>query len=216
MRDWYCIATGPSLRRDDAEKAWQAAQENGGKVIVVNDNYRLKLGDYLYACDEKWWKHHYRSVKDLFKGELWTQYHNDATKKFVDEYGLNAFEGKGQPGLGKHIIHHGSNSGFQAINLAFLLHRRDFSGDSQRIILLGYDMGRTGGKSHWFGDHPSGFTNGNHSSFIPQFTRLAEDLAKEGVEVVNCSRETKLTQFTLGDIDAYTRVHRVQRAVSGG
>jgi hypothetical protein len=103
-------------------------------------------------------------------------------------------EGKHNAGLGKKIIHYGSNSGHQCINLAFLL-------GASHINLLGYDMGKTGGKNHWFGDHPQGMTNGNYESFIPRFDQLARDLADEGVTVFNYSRVSKLTQFERKSLD---------------
>ena len=209
--DWYCIATGPSLSVGDARKARQAAKESGGKVIAINDNYRhpeLIDSDYLYACDKAWWTIHYDRVKEVFKGELWTQYHNDDTKRFADKMGINAIEGKGGTGLGKGFVYHGSNSGHQAINLAYHLATTVY-GEHPRIFLLGYDMGATG-QTHWFGDHPKNLTNGNHAGFVPQFTRIAEDLERAGVECINLTRQTKLTQFPRSTIDDYSRIHSEQ------
>jgi hypothetical protein len=62
------------------------------------------------------------------------------------------------------------------------------------IILLGYDMGATG-NTHFFGSHPPSMSNGSYSSFVPRFDQLAKDLHAEGVEVINCTTETALTQF---------------------
>jgi len=132
-------------------------------------------------------------VRDTFKGELYTQYHNDSTRKFAEKEGLKALPGAGHHGLGRDKLHHGSNSGYQAIGLAYLLAKEDKV--HPRIILLGFDMGRTGGKNHFFGDHPKGFTNGQYANFVPRFSRLAEDLASEGVEVINCTRQSNLNQF---------------------
>ena len=90
------------------------------------------------------------------------------------------------------------------INLAYLMGATD-------INLLGYDMGQTGGKNHWFGNHPNGLTNGNYESFIPRFDRLAADLVKEGVRVTNYTRVTKLNQFKRGNLD--TDFYSVEPAV---
>lgn len=143
--------------------------------------------DYLYACDGKWWQHHWPIE---FAGEMWTQaseVHKDQFK-VVEEFGLQYIEGRHEKGLGDPFIHYGSNSGYQAINLAYLF-------GAGQIILLGYDMQETGGKAHWFGDHPKGLVNGNYSGLVGHFTRLASDLAARGVDVVNCTRETALTCF---------------------
>lgn len=201
IRDWWVIATGPSLSVGDARKARQAAKESGGKVIVINDNYRhpeLTDADYLYACDEAWWKIHYEKVKEVFKGELWTQYHNEATKKFADSFGINCIEGKGGTGLGKTHVFHGSNSGHQALNLAYILARK--MGEYPVIWMLGFDMGATG-QTHWFGDHPKNLTNGNHKNFVGNFNQIASDFKAEGIQVTNLTRETALTQFPRATID---------------
>lgn len=63
-------------------------------------------------------------------------------------------------------------------------------------------MGQTGGKNHWFGNHPKGLTNGHYESFVPRFDQLAKDLAAAGVTVTNYSRATKLTQFKRANLDA--------------
>jgi hypothetical protein len=156
------------------------------KVICVNDAWRLCPGaEYLYACDERWWRHHWDGI--TFHGERWTQVHNTATQEFAEAFGLRYKTGKGGSGLGRNCIHHGGNSGYQAINLAYLL-------GAGTIILLGYDMGATG-NTHFFGSHPPSMSNGSYKSFVPRFDQLSKDLHAEGVEVINCTPTTALTQF---------------------
>lgn len=99
----------------------------------------------------------------------------------------------GNKGLGKTKLHHGGNSGYQAINMAYLL-------GATKIILLGYNMSKPGGKNHFFGDHPKGLHNGNYEAYAKNFDRLAEDLSQEGVEVINCTPNSKLTQFQRGEL----------------
>lgn len=86
-------------------------------------------------------------------------------------------------------IHHGLNSGYQTINLAYHF-------GVSRIVLLGYDMQHTGGKRHWFGDHPKSLTNadGIHN-WVAGFSRLAKDLHQDGIDVINASPETALKCF---------------------
>lgn len=94
--------------------------------------------------------------------------------------------GRHGEGLGRKVMHFGDNGGYQAINLAYLWGAR-------RILLLGYDMQLTGGMRHWFGDHPPPLNSGSdYSNWIRKFRRLAADLEAEGVQVINCSRETAL------------------------
>jgi len=151
--------------------------------------------DYLYACDPQWWAIHIEEVRRTFKGKLITQYHTEDGKKVAEGLGLQAIQGAHNKGLGRGMLHFNSNSGAQAINLAYLL-------GAKRIGLLGYDMGATG-RSHFFGSHPKGLINGNYQNYVPEFTRLAKDLEQEGVEVVNCTRKTLLTQFKQQSLEAY-------------
>ena len=82
---------------------------------------------------------------------------------------------------------HGTNSGAQAVNLAYHL-------GATRIVLLGYDMQHTGGRRHCHQDYPAGWLNAEPvKGWASQFAFLARDLAAEGVEVLNASRETALT-----------------------
>jgi hypothetical protein len=117
---------------------------------------------------------------------------------------LEAIQGAHNKGLGRGILHFNSNSGAQAINLAYLL-------GAKRIGLLGYDMGATG-RTHFFGDHPKGLINGNYENYVPEFNRLATDLEQEGIEVVNCTRKTLLTQFRRETLEAYAGHYHRDRA----
>lgn len=93
--------------------------------------------------------------------------------------------------MGENVIHYGNNSGYQAINFAYLEPVK-----SDCIILLGFDMQKTGGKVHFFGDHPKTLHNGPDFDHIrPRFDKLASDLKAKGVRVINATRETALTCF---------------------
>ena len=144
----------------------------------------------MYACDRQWWRHHIDAVKQVFNGELVTQYGDDGDDlPYAQAHGITAVPGIDEPGLGRDgVLRYNSNSGAQAIQVAV------FRG-AERVVLLGFDMQNTGGRSHWFGDHPENLATGNYASFIPTFTKLADDLKGAGVEVINCTRTTALTQF---------------------
>lgn len=141
--------------------------------------------DVLYACDGEWWDRYFQEVSCSFKGEFWT-----TSKEASLKYGINHIPGEPNPGLGKDgVIHYGANGGYQAINLAYLL-------GASRIVLLGFDMQRTGGKSHWHGDHPGELNRDCPvSSFAKNFPLLADDLRAVGVDVINSTRETALECF---------------------
>lgn len=144
----------------------------------------------LYACDPPWWDFHIESVRRVFHGERWTQ-SEPAAKK----HGLSAVKGEPKPGLGRTSVHFGGNSGYQALNLAFLW-------GAARIVLVGYDMQKTGGKSHWHGDHPKRLAHGLPvSNWVHRFSALADDLKAEGVDVINCSRATALKCFAMQPLE---------------
>lgn len=192
----FVVASGPSLRQADCDQL-----RDNGVVIAVNNAFQyLPWADVLYACDANWWDLHIDAVNASFAGQCWIQ--ND-TKGRPDKvhaecavrYGLRVVYGRDAPGLGKDKIHYGAHSGYQAINLAYLWGAR-------LIVLLGYDMQNTGGKSHFFGDYPLG-TLANFPEpgrMIPHYEQLSTDLAAEGVEVINCTRHTALPYFKRRDL----------------
>lgn len=131
-------------------------------------------------------------MRRVFRGELWTLQNAAAGK-----YGLRAVARvEAKAGLGRDAVHLGGNSGYQSIGLAFLWGAR-------RIVLLGFDMQHTGGASHWHGDHPwKRNAKPPVRNWVPRFTQLAEDLEREGVEVVNATRQTALKCFSVQPLEA--------------
>jgi hypothetical protein len=158
-------------------------------VIVINTSFRIApWADVLYACDASWWKHYFGEALRLFQGQqYWTI---AATAR--DQYKLRWILGNSnRSGLSRSNdwIVAGKNSGYQAIGLAA------FFGCS-RILLLGYDFQRTGGKVHWHPDHPRGLGNGGRfQAWVSEMSALAQDCVEDGIEVINCSRVTALQCF---------------------
>lgn len=177
-----CIASGPSLTREDCDLVRDAHREGQVKVIVINTSYQLApWADCLYACDARWWKWH-DGARD-FQGLKYSL--QDAR---VKDYGVTVLKNTGTTGLDVRPsgLRTGHNSGYQAINLAVHF-------GAKQIVLLGYDLKRApDGKVHWHGDHRQA-VNVPLSLFLPTFQTLVQPLQKLGVSVVNCSRETALT-----------------------
>jgi len=180
------IGTGASLKQEDIDALFGA-----GHVIVVNDAHLLcPWADILYAADRAWWQHH--SYVQEFAGERWTQ--NRTHKAWPTEAadaGLNVVVSRG----GTHIsldptyITAGSNSGFQALNLAVLF-------GAKEILLLGIDCSIVNGKSHWFGDHPGKLNRKSpYNIFRQAFIDSAPLLTACGVKVINCSELSPLPCF---------------------
>lgn len=163
------------------------------RVVVVNNAWqRLPLSDALYACDAKWWDLYHAQTRAAFAGERWTR-NPDAAKR----YGLRYIRSAKAPGLttDPNAINEGGNSGFQAINLAYLFGAR-------RILLVGYDMQDTYGRKHFFGDHPRPLVNpASFKAWRARFAPLALDLAAAGVVVKNCSIESALEHFPRANLE---------------
>ncbi len=181
------LASGPSLSiaQCDAVRAWRQQAANR-RVIAINTTFRrAPWADVLYACDAPWWRLHHAEVTATVRSELWTQ-DKEATRAFA----VRHIESAALPGLGRRpgLIHQGGNSGYQAINLAS-------QAGVAKIILLGYDMHGT----HWHGRYENGLPNTAPHLFetwIANAKLLAADLAKDGIEVVNCTEGSALPWFT--------------------
>lgn len=123
-----------------------------------------------------------------FAGELWT-----VSEQARDAYGLYWIRHSQTQGFcaERDSISGGGNSGYQAVHLAATF-------GASKIVLLGFDMQRTGSRSHSHGDHLKPLRNGsNFKLFMERFVPLARDLKARGVQVVNSSRSTALRCFPL-------------------
>jgi hypothetical protein len=176
---FVCIASGPSLTQEDVDHCRDKA-----RVIVVNDNYKLApWADVLYAADEHWWRWH-KGVPD-FQGLKFSI----EDSRGVATKSAQILKNTGREGLElrPHALRTGRNSGYQAVNLAVHL-------GASRIILLGYDLQNTCGKSHWFGEHPLKQRK-EFDIWLEKFQTLVRPLANLGIEVINCTRQTALLSF---------------------
>jgi hypothetical protein len=177
--DRPCIvaAPGPSL---SAEQAELCAEFN---VIAVNDAYRLfPNAAALYAADIAWWEYH-NGCPD-FKGEKLTcpEPSHDvrwgaARKRTCKAFGIavvKAHKGSGFS-LDPSFIHFGTNSGFQATNIAVVR-------GAVPIILIGFDMHG----SHFFGEHPPQLRKTKrYDRFIDYFNHAAR--TQPQLKIVNAS-----------------------------
>ncbi len=141
--------------------------------------------DILYACDLQWWDWH----EDIqFKGRMITQ-----DRAAADKYSIEHIESRKGKGMSEDrtYINQGANSGYQAINLAY-----NFG--AKLVILLGYDMQFTNGKSHWFGDHPNKVKS-QYNDFLYHYKILSNMMPKD-LQIVNCTRDTALTYFPMSEL----------------
>jgi hypothetical protein len=185
------LAGGPSLPLDIATKLPGKA-----RVIAINDSWRLcPFADVLYFGDAAWWRMqqdmNQRSVDGrvsfhdmIYKG-FWVSIAN-----FAEHPQVRCLWATGQQGLETNptALHTGSNSGYAAINLAYLY-------GAKRIILLGYDMKCQGERTHWHNGprERAGMFSVALNSFLYHFNSLVDPLKEAGVEVVNSTPDSALT-----------------------
>jgi hypothetical protein len=182
-----CVGSGPSLVPEDLETCQH--HPTRPRAIVINDSWCLApFADVLYACDATWWARQ-RGVPD-FHGLKYSI--DPRAARWPD---VQILRETGQCGLetSSDGLRTGSNSGYQAINLAVHLGAR-------RILLLGYDMRAAQGRDHWFGSHPDR-QQPPFALFLRLFPTIVAPLAQLGVTVLNCSRSTALHCFPRVDLE---------------
>lgn len=181
-----CIASGPSLTPADCEFVRSAKIP----TIVTNTTFRLcPWADVLFGFDCRWWREYHDEVSKVFAGEKLT----------CSPMG---------PKLGVTTLHQQSwfqgfhNSGAAAISLAIV-------GGAKRIILLGYDCQKTGGRSHWHEPYEKPLGDALSMPRWPFHFKQVERLAKTAsCHVINCTRATALTCFERGSLEEALPVNR--------
>lgn len=190
-----CIASGPSLTREDVDFVRGKA-----RVIAINNAYQLApWADVFYACDARWWKEHWPHVKPL-AGLKYSLQVPGAKKP--DAVVCIRKTGRGGLEIDPSGLRHGHNGGYQCINLAAHL-------GAARILLLGYDMRLgTGGKGHWHPEH-QWRVSPSFNTWIALFRTLVEPLKARGIEVVNCTRVSNLDAFPRVDLETALQAREV-------
>ena len=185
MKTYALIGGGPSLTRHDVDMVKQQHDRGRCGVIAINDAYRLApWADALYACDQKWWAWH-----DGVPSFAGPKYGMGSALEPITQPGVTVMKNTGPCGLELEPggLRAGSNSGYQALNLAV-------QWGAGLILLLGFDMCTDAGRTHWFGDHPDGAPQ-PFEAMRRAFDTLVEPLAALNIAVLNCSRRTALGAF---------------------
>lgn len=182
-----CIATGPSL----TEAQVAAVKASGHPTITVNDAYKIApFADLVYFADAKWWRWQ-REVKGgpwaSFRGAkctIWTGGNQ------VDEAEIHILRNARRDGLSENPeeVCTGSNSGYQAINIATLA-------GAKRVLLLGYDARDIGDRAHYFGDHPDK-TKPPYAVIKDRFKTCAAAAKALKVEILNATPGSELDCFS--------------------
>lgn len=176
----FIVACGPSLRTMDVRQL-----HHYGRVITINDSFELTpYADVLYFCDLNWYLSRKTRIQDMFQGR-----HIITLENELD--GIITMKATGVTGLETDPagLRHGSNSGYQAIGLAYHF-------GVSRICLLGYDMKVEGDWLHW-NQRPERqnavcFQQTLNDVMLPNFESLKQPLVDVGIEVINCNPNSAL------------------------
>jgi hypothetical protein len=139
--------------------------------------------------DRGWWNAYAQKI--AAGPELWT-----TNTEAARIYRINYIRGEMGGGIPHwpDSIRMGGNSGFQALQLAL------FWG-ADRVILLGYDMQHTAGRTHWHGDHKKGLHN-PVSAYMSKWAKcFAEIPAPIRAKVFNATRVSALKCFKRVDLE---------------
>lgn len=186
----FVCASGESIK--DAE-LWRIA---GAPTLAVNNTWKLvPWARWHYAGDRDWWDEHGAELRSRFRGRSYTRCEQSAIRYKARP--VKTRDGRGLSDI-RWAVRGGGNSGYQALQVAYFLGAR-------KITLLGYDMC---GK-HWHPDHTGrNPTAADFRSWISEFDQLADDLAREGVQVYNASPISALTCFPIVELSEVAKCKR--------
>lgn len=156
----------------------------------MNNSHQLApFADVVYAMDRAWWNEYGAGIAP--GPELWT-----SSREASRVYRINHINAETGGGIStrRDTIRLGGNSGFQAVGLALLF-------GAARVILLGFDMQNSGGRTHWHGDHQR--LGNPRSARMKEWIARFEQLAHEArAPIINATRTTALGCFPRQDLHA--------------
>lgn len=201
------IACGPSLRRDQIERA-RIAHDDGARVLAVNDAFMwAPWADAHYAADSHWHRWMCEGIAKPMLGmtagdvrAAWAGF--GGQKCTIQSSGGNVTDDAVHMLRNRDFPHHGMglsmdpealvtgrNSGFQALNLAVLA-------GATRIMLIGFDgKPAADGRDHFHGGHPRPTPSAAYPFYRQAMSAAENALAAAGVEVVNCTPGSAIDSF---------------------
>lgn len=190
----FVLASGPSLTQEICDKV------RGRNAIVVNVSFRLAPWAPVWFFTDSSIYERYRDDVRTWPGEVITM---SRTAKRELNKAVKRVKGEGDPTLpvrefpplGHHSILQGRSSGHSAISLAIAL------GASQ-VVMLGFDCRLVDGREH----HHNEYTGPRDPDlyareFAPAFDGWNAAALRAGVQIVNCTQDSAITEFPFSDLD---------------
>jgi hypothetical protein len=190
-RTCFLLGGGPSLTQADCDRL------EGLPAMAINSSHlKAPWAPVLFFTDSGWYERHREVVRDwpgivvsvsrTAKREL-----PDTVKRVEGIHSPDGF-----PPVGTPAIRQGRSSGHTGVSLAAAL-------GANRIVLLGYDMRAVDGRTHHHDDYVH---NGNDAEvyareFVPMFAGWNAAALKSGIEIVNATPGSALTEFPFVTLD---------------
>ena len=181
----FILGGGPSLGQIDIERL------RGRRVIAVNQAFKLAPWiDVLFFGDCRWLSQYGQTLIDFAGLRVTTCEKHHGVK------GVLAVRRKNGPfGISRDpsVLLWNLSSGACAVGLAAHF-------GVKRIVLLGFDMRKIDDKAHWHEDYVKmrgSKVKEPYNRFMRPFPQIAKDLARRGVECVNASPGSALTEFPI-------------------
>ena len=155
---------------------WQQLYDK--RVIATNNAYQTcPNAEIVLFTDKRFWSTHRNKLLE-HSGTIMTTARSLASKR------IQTLKITGTRGLDTHAgcVRSGNSTGYKAINLAVNL-------GAKSLFLLGFDMRRLNGRSHW---HDGESTDRNLENMLRYFGSLVRPLSELGVHVINCSPESAI------------------------
>lgn len=217
-----CIASGPSLTQDICERVRQARAAGRCKAIVVNSSCMwAPWADVLFFTDSGWYDARKQLVAD-WPGLVVSMSRQAARELNAPGMPLHAGRPRilrvkgcgdpdapprvrvadgvlpkvpGFPDLGAGEIQQGRSSGHSAVSLAIAM-------AASRVLLVGYDMQVVNGREHHHNEYKGPRDLDIYKNeFQRAFRGWNEAALASGVEILNCTHGSAVTEFPFADLD---------------
>lgn len=179
----FLLGGGPSLQDFDVECL------RGRRVMAINTSaYLCPWAEFLYFTDNNWFDDN-RPLVEAWPGTVITG-SRVAKGKLPDK--LLRIEVVNRPDFphGERTLKFGRSSGHTAISLSISM-------GASRVVLLGYDMQRVDGRSHYHDVYGTEDDKLFSHDFVPAFTGWNDAALRAGAEVINCTPGSALTEFAM-------------------
>lgn len=184
----FLLGGGPSLVDVDATRL------RGLNVMAINSSCVVApWAPFLFFTDTNWFDDHRRVVEE-WPGVVVTS-SRQAKEALPDKLHRIHLEMMPEFTKGQPTLKFGRSSGHTAISLSVSM-------GAIRVILLGYDMRRVGGRSHFHDEYGTEDDKMYRDDFLVHFTGWNEAARRCGVRIINCTPDSALREFPMGDLDA--------------